>query len=515
MSKKGKLLLTSAILLFICYAGLFFALRTWMPFMWAIIVPAVGSLIGWLYLDRRTIFDFLGLKTTKHGLEMGAVLFLSLLFLAVLNFVGARHSKTFDFSTNQVNTLSEQSQKLVLNLKSDLYVRYFYKDGIEHVEDNKKLFRDLVKRYQDISAKVRFEFVEMNEKAKLTEEFGANKGAGEAFIEYNGNKNRLENITEQDFTNALIKVTRTAKKVIYFLEGHGERSLDDEKSERSVFGFKQLLEKNSYEVKKISLAGIARVPDDADVLIIVDPVQTFQDVEVKAIENYLVRGGAVFLAVDGKIPNGLNKITTQIGIETENFYVFNVFDTPMGPVVNAQSPTVAVQYSTSNSITKVFGPNQMTVFRQPHALKEVAHSDKIKVDFLVRTPDNSVALQTLDSEKYLGKPQSYQLAAEVRGIYSEPAKEFALVVFSDADFISNSLLYQNLNRDLALNSLATLSKDSDLVSITPKEIQVTKMTLSPPEFKQFFSFVVLGLFFPLPIIFMITSLVLWLRRRHA
>jgi ABC-type uncharacterized transport system involved in gliding motility auxiliary subunit len=157
----------------------------------------------------------------------------------------------------------------------------------------------------------------------------------------------------------------------------------------------------------------------------------------------------------------------------------------------------------------------MTVFRQPHALKDFPHSDKIKIDYIVKTPESSVALKELDSSDYIGKPQSYNLVAEIKGAYLDSLKNFNMVVTADVDFMTNILLYQNLNRDLALNSISALAKDLDLVSITPKEILATKMLLSPPEFNQFFKFTVVGIFFPLPFLFMIISLVLWYRRRHA
>jgi ABC-type uncharacterized transport system involved in gliding motility auxiliary subunit len=516
MSPKGRLFLAITIVSFLSLGGLFFALRVWMPFMWAIVAPVVIGFIGWLFYERKLLIEFFSLKTTKYGIDMGAIIFLSVLFIAVLNFVGARHTKTFDFSINQVNSLSEQSKKITGSLQTDLFVKFFYKNGADQFENNKKIFRDLVKRYQDINNKIQFEFVEMNEKAKLTQEFAASKGSGEAFIEYKGKKNRIENYTEQDFTNAMIKVTRIEKKTVYFLEGHGERSIDDEKDEASLYGFKLLLQKNSYDVKKLSLISVPEVPNEADVLIIAAPTQGFQEHEVRAIENYLKRGGGVFIALDGvKIPSGFQKILNTVGVDLESFYVFNVFNTPMGQVVNAQSPTVAVIYSPLSEITKVFGPNQMTVFRQPHALKDLPRSEKIKLDYIVKTPESSVALRELDSSDYIGKPQSYNLIAEVKGLYINSEKEFSMVIAADIDFMTNILLYQNLNRDLALNSISALAKDIDLISVTPKETAATKILLSPPEFNQFFKFIVAGIFLPLPFVFMIISLVLWYRRRHA
>ena len=510
MSQKGRLALAISIFCFICLGGLYFSLGVWMPFMWGVMATSMVAFGVWLYYDRKILVEFFTLKTTKYGIDMGAIIFLAVLFMAVLNFVGARHTKAFDFSENKTNSLSEQSKKLAVNVQNEFSVKFFYKNGADQVENNKKTFRELIKKYQDINPKIQLEFAEMNEKAKLTQEYGATRGAGEAFAEFRGNKNRIENFTEQDLTNAMIKVTRVTKKSIYFLEGHGE------KDENSLFGLRQLLEKNSYVVKKLSLISFSMIPQDSDVLIIAAPTQSFQDHEIKAVESYLKRGGSLLVSLDTvKIPTGLQKILTNVGIDLENFYVFNVVNTAMGQVVNAQSYTIGNIYSPASEITRVFGANQVTVFRQPHALKEGTHSDKIKINYIVKTPENSVALKELDSSDYIGKPQSYNMAAEIKGFYLDADKSFSMVMTSDIDFMTNGLLYQNMNRDLALNSVSALAKDADLVSITPKELGTSPMRLSPPEFNQFFKFVVVGVFLPLPFLFMILALVLWYKRRHA
>lgn len=516
MSKKGKLLFILSILSFIAQSGLYFALKVWMPFMWFVVGTAIISFVGWLIIDRKLLVEFFSMKTTKQGMNMGVLILISICFLAIVNFVGARHYKTFDFSPNNLNSLSDQSKKILLSLEGDLNVKFFYKNGADRAEENKRIFRELVKKYQDINTQVQLEFVEMNEKAKLTQDFGAGKGYGEAFVEYKGNKNRVENYTEQDFTNAIIKLTRKKKKTIYFLEGHGERNPDEEKDETALFGFKQLLEKNSYIVKKFSLGTNPQIPEDADTLIIAAPTQSFQDHEIKAIEIYLTQGGSLLLAMDDRNQTGLQKILSRVGLEYEKFYVFNVFNSPMGQVVNSQSPTVAAEYSTASEITRMFPKAQMTVFRQPHNLKIVNTPPAIHAEVIARTPESSVALKELDSSDYLGKPQSFNMAVELKGKYTASAeKEFSLVVFADTDFMSNILLYQNLNRDLALNSVASLAKEIDLISVSPKEAQATKVLLSPPEFSQFFKFAIFGLFLPLPLLLLITSSVLWFKRRHA
>lgn len=515
MSPRGKLLFILSITSLLALGGLFFAIRVWMPFMWFVLAPAILGFLGWLLVDRKLIVDFFAMKTTKHGLNMGLLIAITLSLLVAINFFSARHHTAFDFSSSRVNSISEQSKQILTSLDSELNVKFFYKIGAERAEENKKIFRELVKHYQDANNKIALEIVEINERPKLAAEYGANKGAGEAFIEYKGSKNRVENYSEQDFTNAIIKLTRKGKKNIYFLQGHNERNIDDEKSELSLFGFRQMLEKNSYEVKKLSLTTTLKVPEDAHVLVIAGPNQQFQGPELRAIEFFLELGGNLFLLLEEKDTFGLSDLLKKMGFEQESHFVYNVFDTAMGKVVNAQAATVAAEYSPANEITRMFTANQMTVFRNPHSLKITGNSDKIKSEVIVKTPKSSVALANLDSKDYTGEPRSFNLGAMVKGSLNSSSKEFTAVVFSDVDFVSNIMLYQNLNRDLALNTISSLAKETDLISISAKEPLASKMLVSPPEFSQFFKFTVVGIFFPLPFIFMILSLVLWHKRRHA
>ena len=515
MSQKGKLLFGLSLLSFLALCGLFFAARAWVPFMWVILGTSIIGFVGGCVLERKIIIDFFGMKTTKLGMNMGLILLLTITFLVVINFLGARHYKTLDFSINRINSISEQSKKIVDSLEGDLIVKFFYKNGAEKVEENKKLFRELVKQYEDITAKIKFEFVEINERPRLAAEYGANKGSGEAFINYQGAKNRVENYSEQDFTNAIIKVTRKSKKTVYFLEGHGERSLTDEKDEKSLFGFKQLLEKNSYTVKTINLTSSLTIPADATAVVIAGPTQQLQISEILSIEDYLNSGRSLLIFLEEKDTFGLAPLLRKMGVELEPHYVYNVFDSPMGQVVNAQAATVAVEYSKTDEITKIFSQNQMTVFRNPHALKVLNNSNRVATEVLVKTPQSTVALAELDSRDYIGEPRPFNLGVSSRGKLTANSAEFAAVIFSDVDFVSNIMLYQNINRDLALNAVSSLTKETDLISISAKEPLATKMLVSPPEFSQFFKFSLIGIFIPLPFALMILSLILWYRRRHA
>jgi len=256
--------------------GLYF-LKAWIPFFWILIFLCflfVG-IIG--YKDFRFFKDFFTMKTTKQGFSMGALIVLVFGIMIFANILGAKHSKTFDFSISKTNTLSEQSVQLIKSLDSELKILFFYKQGVEGVEENRRLFRDLVRKYQDYSSLVQLDFVEMNERPDLVTEYEVNKGSGVVFINYKNRKNRIDKIEEQDLTSALLKVLQTKEKVIYYLVGHGERSLDEAREAEGMNSLKMMVENNRYQLKTLALSQKPQIPDDADLVVIMGPTQGYLD----------------------------------------------------------------------------------------------------------------------------------------------------------------------------------------------------------------------------------------------
>lgn len=482
----------------------------WIPFLWIPLAFFVSCFAGALIQERKAIGSFLTMKTTKHGMNMGALIGLVVVVLVVVNFLAVRHYKVWDFSGSQSNTLSEQSVKLVKSLDSELLVRFFYKKGVEGNEENRKSFRELIKKYQDQGSNIKLEFVEVNERPDLAEEYGVTKGSGVIFLEYKKRRNRVEKIDEQEVTSALVKVTREKDKNIYFIVGHGERDLEEAKEATGLNALKIMLENNRYVVKTLASNLNARIPDDADVVMIVGPTQNFLDYEIQGLEDYLKRGGSLFLALKSKQSQGLEKLLGRVGLEPMDNYVLNLVDTPMGKGVQ-EGQTLGTIFSSSNEITKVFGRSEATIFRNPMSFKRGPIPEGIKIDDLVKVTENSMSFKQLDLKEE-GPLGAFTLVAEVQGkLPGAEAKDFTLIAAGDADFLGNQLLMQSLNRDLVLNSVAALAKEENLISVAPKENQVTKLMMTDSNFYLFlFLFAI-----PVPALLLGTSVTLWLRRRHA
>lgn len=510
MSRFSKILFGISGVSILCFILTRLLVGGWIPFLWIPLAFFVFGFLGAVVQERKSILEFLGMKTTKHGMNMGALIALVFMVLVISNFLAVKHYKVWDFSGSQSNTLSNQSIKLVKSLDSELLIRFFYKKGVEGNEDNRKLFRELIKKYQDQSPSIKLEFVEVNERPDLAEQYGVTKGSGVIFLEYKGRKNRVEKIEEQEVTNALVKVTREKEKNIYFIVGHGERDLEDTKEANGLNVLKLMLENNRYLVKTLALNLNAKIPEDADVVVIVGPTQKFLDYEIQGLEEYLKRGGNLLAALKSKQTQGLEVILGRVGIEPMNNYVLNLIETATGKGVQ-QGQTLGTVFSTTQDITKVFGKNEATIFRNPMSFKRDKVPEGITIDELVKAPESSMSFSSLEITG-AGPQGAFTLATLAKGKFPGGAdKNFEMIIVGDADFLGNQLLMQSLNRDLVLNSIASLAKEADLISVAPKENQVTKLNMTESNFYLFvFLFAV-----PVPFILLGTSVTLWLKRRHA
>lgn len=510
MSRLGKGLFLIAGLSIVAFLVTRFILGGFHPALWIPLGMFVIGFMGALWADRSIYFDFLTMKTTKHGMNMGVMILFVLVMLAALNFVSLRHYKTFDFSLAQQNSLSDQSVKVLKNLDSDLKIIFFYKEGADGAQQNRKAFQSLVKRYQDVSSKVNLDFIEVNKRPDLAEQYSVNKGGGIVFVEYKGKKNRIDKIEEQEITGAIIKATREKEKMVYLVTGHGEGTLEDTRDTAGLSQIKSLLEGNRYQLHPLPLATKPEIPKDADAVLIIGPKQSFLDIEIKVLEKYMQEGGNLFVAIDPSMDHGLTGFLEKAGVKLINNYVVTVMDTAMGRMVDP-SVTPGSEFSITNNITKVFGKNEFVLFRMPQGITKGTLPQGITFDEIVKTAsDNSYAYPNSKFEGE-GVKGPYTLVAALKGKWPEGTKDFQLVVAGDGDFLNNQMLYRNLNRDLFLNSVLTLAKEENMVSITPKEISATELTLTENKFYMFiFAFVI-----PLPLLMLGTSGYLWYRRRNA
>lgn len=512
MSRLAKLMYVftsiGAITLFV--AAVF--LRVWMPFMWIIIGLSFIFLLIAISKDKKLYIEFFSMRTTKKGMSMGLTMLLAIVALISVNILGARKSKSFDFSIAQINSLSEQSIKLIESLDSPLKIIYFYKEGAERVEQNKEQFVNLVSKYKQHSDQVKLEFIELNEQPALAEKYQVKTGTGVVFVEYKDRKSLLEKIQEQELTGAMVKVLREKEKRIYYITGHGERDLENAKDTTGLNFWSNLLTENRYKVIPLNLNENPKLPEDADIVALFAPESALQDFEKVAIYDYLKRGGSLWIAKEQLQGSNLDEILAQLGLQTRGKYIVSLVDTPIGKI--AQSEVKTFSFSKEHAITQPFSARQSISLLMPEgfALNEGARKDWA-YQSLITTGELSRAY---DRNDFKGDPAlsgPFEVAYSVKGKWDENAtQEFQVLVFGDADMFGNKLLYQpGFNRDLTLNSAAYLAREDKLISISPKEVGRTELSITSAQYALLFLLLFLGL----PLTLLITSIVIWYRRKYS
>ena len=252
-------------------------------------------------------------------------------------------------------------------------------------------------------------------------------------------------------------------------------------------------------------------------LAIVGPQVPYLDAELKWIRDYISGGGRVFIAIDPGMRHNLAGLTKSLGVQFQNNYVFsNVTIEGGGPAT-----ILGRFFDPASEITRSF-PSGKSLAIFPlvsEVIPAQGRSEDLQVSELVKS--DAASFTVVDpTQKLQQMPKTTPITVGVqvkslppKGAMPEDAsysKTFEAVIFGDSDFISNRGIMFGINRDLALNAIAQLANQKDLISIKPKMPAGTMLTLT--AYQRFF-LIVLG--FTLPLAFLVMSGVLWFRRRGA
>ena len=505
----GLVLLTFAAL-----AAAFTGMRTSIDLAY-VAINALGGLfclVAYVSAGLEQFRTMVTERSTRYGMNvlLGSAIFIAI--LVILNFLGARHSKRFDLTEQKVYSLSEQSVNVVKNLEQELKLLAFVEGGI-----NPEL-RDLLSNYARYSDKVSYELIDPDKRPELAEKYQV-RTYNTVRVEYGNESTMVTQPTEENITNAIIKVTRKTKKVVCVIEGHGEPDLEDMQSAKGMASFRTALINENYEVKKVLLASEPSVPSDCSVVVVAGPQKPFLDHEMQALENYLDGGGRALFLVPPRTGNQFEPLLAKWGVKLGNDVVVDqVVRLFQGPALGLTP--LANTYGV-HEITREF--RQRTVFPMTRTVKaDAAGKPGITAVDLVKTSPSSWAETDLDGVFQRGEasldpssdtkgPVSVAAAAEAKLKEMGKDKEGVarIVAFGSVEFASNKELDGTyFNRDLLLNAVGWLVGESDLVSIRPRGIRASRVQFSAEQSLAVFYITVLFI----PQLIMLIGIAVWWRR---
>ena len=93
-------------------------------------------------------------RQTKYAAYATTYILVILAVLVAVNFLANRYDKSYDSTSNKQFSLSDQSKKVVNNLKGDIHITYFDRDSAFAGAHN------LLDRYSNMSPKVHIAYVD-------------------------------------------------------------------------------------------------------------------------------------------------------------------------------------------------------------------------------------------------------------------------------------------------------------------------------------------------------------------
>jgi ABC-type uncharacterized transport system involved in gliding motility auxiliary subunit len=433
---------------------------------------AAALALTWALVARRSLGAWAGRRSTRMGAHSVLLVVVFGAVLVMVNILVVRHPARLDFSQTGEFTLAPQTVKVVQGLKDDVRITAFFQKGSE----GEAKFKDLLNTYRHENSKISGEAIDPDTHPAAAKQYGVTQYET-IVVESAGREARIRAVSEQELTNALIRVGKTGKKRIAVLDGHGEPSVTD----TDVNGLSQAreaLEREGYEVTPLLLAQTGVVDPEITAVIIADPQKPLLAQEVSALKTYLASGGGVLLLLGPGPKSGAEELAAQWGVAFRE-------DTVIDPV----SRLFGGDYTTP--VIRTYGQHEIVNDFRLATFFPLAQSLTFQTDKAAEVEYHALALSSAESwgeTQIVGGKARFDAGQDAQGpldlaaaVAPKPAEptgadegaakpaSWRAVVAGNARFATNGFINLSGNGDLLTSSINWLAEDEDLIAIRPKE----------------------------------------------
>jgi ABC-type uncharacterized transport system involved in gliding motility auxiliary subunit len=431
----------------------------WLPqALWA-----VGGILVLSYalLRPEEVRTALAGRQVRYG---GNALLASVAFIGILillNVLAARYNKRFDLTASKQFTLSKQTKQVLATLQEPVQITAF----LSGTDVRRQELEGLLTEYTNASDKIRFRFVDPDREPGVARQYNI-QSYGVLVLEQGDRRQETFGLDEQDITSAILKVSETEPRKVYFTTGHRER----DPKEGGAAGYSRirlLLERDNYEIELLNLQTITdTLPADADAIIVAGPRVPFAPEEAERLREYLAAGGKVMILADPGLDTGLEPVLEVMGLRLNDDVVVDPARSFFGDVA-----TPLVTDFPFHTITKDLAG--LTVFF-PLA-RSVAKDEKlppeVTVTELMQSSSRSWGEMNVQQRPTRPDGEDPRGPLTLAAVATGP-KGSRLAVFGDSDFVSNNVLSSVRgsfgNPDLFKNTVNWLTESEELIAIGPK-----------------------------------------------
>ncbi|WP_297959294.1 Gldg family protein [uncultured Ruminococcus sp.] len=256
------------------------------------------------------------MKKKKLNLSGAFAFILALLVLAVfipINLITGYYDKGFDMTPSKKYTLDEKTVQLI-NDNSDKQIDLYFLYKMEYFK--RADANQLLPLYHALTQLEEFDNVKLtcfdpNEQASLTKQLDPDGllglEQGDLVVKCN---NVTKKVAHQKFfqedragvrefagesliDSAIATCASGSLPGVYFLTGHGEKSID-----ANLSTFAQKMKEKDYDVQELDLDKAGAIPENAKIIYLVSPQQDLTDKEKDLLLTYAENGGSMSFLID-------------------------------------------------------------------------------------------------------------------------------------------------------------------------------------------------------------------------
>jgi ABC-type uncharacterized transport system involved in gliding motility auxiliary subunit len=445
--------------------------------------------------------------------RLASIMYIVLVVIAAvaIAFLSTRFGFERDLSHANGASLSPASLSLLRTLDAPVEViSYASRQG-----GLRAVIADFVERYRRVKPDLSLRFVDPEADPEAMRAAGVSVD-GELDIHYKDRSERLKVLSETEFSNVLLRLSRTRVRIVAFLEGEGERQPLG-KANADLGQFVAALADRGLRAVPLPLANTGKVPDNADLVVIANPRVALAPALSKELVDYLDRGGNLLWLTEPGEEAGLDALAKALSVRVLPGTVVDA----TGSAFGLSDPSfVALSAYPAHAITRGF--LLTTLLPQPAALAQLA-DPAWDIKPILRSSDKSwnetghipkvgEADGTVSQDPNAGEiPGPLDLGFALSRLSPRPDKrEQRVVVIGDGDFLSNSFLGNGGNREFGQRVFDWLLGDDDQISVPDKSAPDRTLSLTQGELGVL-SFVFL---IALPVLLAASGMLIWWRRRR-
>ncbi len=505
-----------------------FILPTGRIITWTIVAIGVGLIAASILLDFRRVGEALASRRGAFGIGTGVSLSVVSAALLLVNLISTTVFHRFDFTGLAQFTLTSQTKEVLAGLVGEEHqveVVSFYSNPNPNIEGSAEAFavnsygHDLLLEYTNHTDAISVRREDPELRPDLSRQYlGQGPVAQLAFrlgvVVFRGSAGQMlvlgpqiQAEAENAFTSAILQVTGTRQRVVYFLAGHGEASIGGDYSSA-----REGLRDNLFQVGELNLRQLDALPENASVFVIAGPQLDLDDDDIALLDSYLQRGGRLLLLLNPNPQPELRDLAASWWLAIDNGVVVDPdahvtpnFDVPLVDVRRNQFGLEDFYFPGATMIRpREDKPDEARIlplaWTTPSAWQE---KDALGVDDPVFDQEVDVS-----GPVALGASVEMPVSSDVaEGERRSPTTRLAVI--GDSDFAGNQHFGNSNNSDLFLTIVNWLGEGDELVSVDRKVVPVRRLVLSPEE-ARFLNLSAVGL---LPLILLLVAAGVWWRRR--